>query len=181
MQHPVRIVLYQDRWPVQFAEIGTGLRAMLGERAMRIDHIGSTAVSGLAAKPIIDVQISVGDFEPLESLVEAIESLGYVFNPENPDRTKRYFRDARDGQHVHIHVRRTGSWAEQFALLFRDYLRSHPEDAAAYGTLKMRLAETFGNDREGYTEAKTEFIFRTIARAHVWTMETGWQPGASDA
>ena len=181
MEKPVRIVSYDPAWPQNFQTIGAALRGALGDTALRIDHIGSTSVAGLAAKPIIDIQISVLSFEPLDAIVKPIEGLGYQFNPHNSDLIKRYFGDPPDHQNVHIHVRVAGFWSEQFALLFRDYLRTHPEDAAAYGQLKQTLASNFGNDREGYTDAKTDFIFVTIAKAHVWSMETGWTPGPSDA
>jgi GrpB-like predicted nucleotidyltransferase (UPF0157 family) len=177
VDHPVCMVPYREEWPRQFTIIGTVLRKILGEKAIRIDHIGSTSVKGLTAKPIIDVQMSVASFEPLREIVEPIEQLGYEFRPNNDDLTKRYFRS----EDVHIHVRIVGSWSEQFSLLFRDYLRTHPKDAEAYGVLKVQLAKDFGADRIGYTEAKSNFIFETIQKAHVWSMETGWSPGSSDA
>ena len=90
--HRVEIVLYDPAWPEQFAELGRELRAGLGDIALRIDHVGSTAVPGLAAKPIIDVQVSVAAFEPLAAFKQPLERLGYVFRADNPERIKRYFR-----------------------------------------------------------------------------------------
>ena len=180
-QYSVRIVDYDPGWADKFATIGTELHKVLEERALRIDHIGSTSVVGLCTKPIIDIQISVDSFEPLDTIVAPIESMGFIFNPHNSDQTKLYFRDSPAGQNVHIHVRIAGCWSEQFTLLFRDYLRQYPEVAAAYGVLKKNLALDYGEDREGYGEAKSEFIFSTIAKAHVWSMEVGWFVGKSDA
>ena len=126
---PVEIVSYTDDWPRRFRLLAGDMRATLGETALRIDHIGSTSVPGLAAKPIVDMQISVAGFEPLDAFRLPLESLGYVFRADNPERTKRYFREPPGEPRTHIHVRQRGSWAEQFALLFRDYLRSHPAEA----------------------------------------------------
>jgi GrpB-like predicted nucleotidyltransferase (UPF0157 family) len=156
------------------------LRAALGKTAVRIDHIGSTAVPGLAAKPIIDVQISVLDFEPLDTFRVPIERAGYLFRADNPDRTKRYFRESPPHPRTHIHVRRSGSWAEQFALLFRDYLRAHPSAAQRYAELKQQLAASDGTDRHAYTEAKQPFTWAVMRFADRWSQELGWQPGASD-
>jgi GrpB-like predicted nucleotidyltransferase (UPF0157 family) len=86
-------------------------------------------VPGLDAKPVIDIQISVASFEPLDDYRLPMEELGYVYRGDNPERTKRYFRESPGQRRTHIHVRRLGSWSEQFALLFRDYLRANPEDA----------------------------------------------------
>src|SRR5919199_5049921 len=91
---PVRIVPYDPAWPHLFARLGGDLRAALGSVAVRIDHIGSTAVPGLVAKPVIDMQISVAAFEPLTAYRLPLERLGYVFRADNTERTKRYFREA---------------------------------------------------------------------------------------
>jgi GrpB-like predicted nucleotidyltransferase (UPF0157 family) len=101
-----------------------------GAVALRIDHIGATAVPGLAAKPIIDVQVSVASFEPVAAFKAPLEGVGYVFRSDNTERTKRYFREPSGAARTHIHVRRAGSVSEQFPLLFREYLRTHPADAA---------------------------------------------------
>src|SRR5262249_11057136 len=127
MVDAIRIVPYDPAWPERFRTLGAALREALGEVALRIDHIGSTSVPGLDAKPIVDIQISVASFEPLDSFRLPIEALGYVFRADNTDLAKRYFREPPGTPRTHIHVRRAGSWSEQFALLFRDYLRTHPE------------------------------------------------------
>ncbi len=181
MADRVTIVPYDPQWPRLFAQLGGALRSALGGNVRRIDHIGSTAIPGLDAKPIIDIQISVVAFGPLGAYRLPLESLGYVFDAENPELTKRYFREAPGQPRTHIHVRRSGSWAEQFALLFRDYMRVHPGDAEAYAALKHSLAQEYGEDRHGYTEAKREFIWQTMARADQWSQEIGWEPGPSDA
>jgi GrpB-like predicted nucleotidyltransferase (UPF0157 family) len=180
-EEPVVIVPYDPSWPGRFATLGAALRDTLDATALRIDHIGSTAVPGLAAKPVIDIQISVVSLEPLDAYLIPLEELGYRFHPDNPDLTKRYFREPAGELRTHIHVRAIGSWSEQLALLFRDHLRTHPEDAERYAELKYELAAAYGRDRLGYTEAKGPLIWQIVARAHVWSMQTGWQPGPSSA
>jgi GrpB-like predicted nucleotidyltransferase (UPF0157 family) len=181
---PIVVVPYDAGWPALFRETARPLRAALGPVALRIDHIGSTAVPGLAAKPIIDLQIAVGAFEPLDAYRRPLEGLGYVFRADNPERTKRYFREPPGARRMHIHVRQRGSWNEQFALLFRDYLRAHADAAARYGELKADLARRCGHDardRHAYVEAKEPFIWATMREANAWAQATGWAPGPSDA
>lgn len=177
----VIIAPYDPAWPGMFAELGARLRGALGEVALRIDHIGSTSIPGLAAKPIIDVQVSVASFEPLDAFRLPLESIGFVFRDHNPELTKRYFRERPGDRRTHIHVRRLGSWSQQIPLLFRDYMRLHEEDLQAYAELKYRLAEQFGEDRVGYVGAKRPFIWGVMDRADRWAQETGWEPKASDA
>ena len=180
MPNRVVIVSYDPAWPAIFAKLASSLRAALGNTALRIDHIGSTSVPGLAAKPIIDVQISVRSFEPLDAFRLPLEDLGFVFRADNLELTKRYFRERPGDRRTHIHVRRAGSWAEQFALLFRDYMRTHNEDAQQYAELKYGLAEQCGEDRHGYTEAKAPFLWEIMVKADRWSQDIGWEPGPSD-
>lgn len=178
---PLVVVPYAPEWPSRFREIAAPIRAALGGVARRIDHIGSTAIPGLAAKPIIDIQISVASLEPLDAYRLPLERVGWVFRADNTERTKRYFREAPGTPRTHIHVRAAGSWGEQFALLFRDYVRAHPDVAARYAALKRELAERFRDDRRGYTEAKSPFIWAVMAEANDWAQAIGWEPGPSDA
>jgi GrpB-like predicted nucleotidyltransferase (UPF0157 family) len=177
----VKIVPYDPAWPERFAALAYRLREALGLVALRIDHIGSTSVPGLAAKPIIDVQISVVSFDPLETYMIPLHRAGFVHRADNTELTKRYFREAPGGRRTHVHVRRAGSFSEQFALLFRDYLRIHPAEALAYATLKRRLAGQYRHDRHGYTEAKEPHSWQIIRRADRWAQHTGWEPPQSDA
>jgi GrpB-like predicted nucleotidyltransferase (UPF0157 family) len=182
MDRPVvEIVAYDPAWPARFAELGSELRAGLGDVALRIDHIGSTAVPGLAAKPVVDIQVSVAAFEPLTAFKQPLERLGYVYRAGNPERTKRYFREPPGRRRTHVHVRRAGSFSEQWALLFRDYLRTHADVAAEYEAVKRRLAIRFRQDRHAYTEAKVPFMWEVIRRADEWAQAKGWLPGPSDA
>lgn len=176
----VEIYDYNPVWAEEFRHIGSSLRETLGDVACRIDHIGSTSVVGLAAKPVVDIQISVRSLEPIDTYLPQLKSLGYVWREDNPEKTKRYFREAA-GRRTHIHVRKRGSWHEQYALLFRDYLRLHPYDRRAYEAVKRELAAQHRYDRHAYNDAKSDIFWELIRRADGWTAETGWEPGASDA
>jgi GrpB-like predicted nucleotidyltransferase (UPF0157 family) len=181
MSSHVEIVDYEPAWVVDFADLGATLRKALGDVAVRIDHIGSTAVPGLAAKPVIDLQISVWSLEPVDAFREPLQGLGYVYRADNPERTKRYLREPPGHRRTHIHVRQLGSFSQQFPLLFRDYLRSHPPAAAEYAAVKRRCAEEFRHDRQGYVEAKDSFVWEVIRRADAWAQRVGWMIGPSDA
>ncbi|SEH00136.1 GrpB domain, predicted nucleotidyltransferase, UPF0157 family [Nonomuraea solani] len=171
---------YDDAWPGLFARLGAELRALLGDEADRIDHIGSTSIPGLAAKPIIDVQISVPSLDH-PGFVAALTEAGFVYRSGNPELTKRYFRERPGARRTHIHVRGTGSFSEQFALLFRDHLRLHPADAREYEQVKRRLAVKHAHDRQAYVEEKSGIVWDIIRRADGWAQATGWSPGPSDA
>jgi len=181
MADRVVMAAYDPEWPARFRRLGERLRSALGDAALRIDHIGSTAVPGLAAKPIVDIQISVAALEPVEAFRRPLESAGYLWRADNPDRTKRYFRESPGAPRTHIHVRRAGSWAEQVALLFRDYLRGHPNDAHRYAEVKRALAAEYTDDRQGYTDAKSDTIWSILWSADRWSQVSGWRPGPSDA
>lgn len=181
MADPIIIVPYDPTWASLFTEIGARLRDALGRVALRIDHIGSTSVPRMAAKPVTDIQVSVASFDPIEAIAGPMEGMGYVFRRGNPELSKRYFREAPGTRLTHIHVRLAGSWSEQFALLFRDYLRSHEEEAHWYAEIKYQLAEQYRDDRDGYTDAKGPYLWETMKKADRWNSETGRVPGPSDA
>lgn len=154
----VEIADYDPAWPERFEAEAARIRRALRGVAVRIEHVGSTAVPGLAAKPTIDIQISVHSFAPEEAFRAPLERLGYVFYPDDvPDH--RFFRPP-DGRprSSHVHVCEAGSAWERGHLAFRDYLRGHPDVAAEYEALKRRIAELFPHDSQGYAEAKDPFI-----------------------
>jgi GrpB-like predicted nucleotidyltransferase (UPF0157 family) len=181
MSDLITVVSYDPAWPEIFRQLGTHLRAALGGVALRIDHIGSTAVPGLAAKPIVDVQISVERLEPVEPFRSPLEAAGYRYRATNTERTKRYFREPPGQRRTHLHVRRAGSFSEQIPLLFRDFLRADPAAALDYGQRKRALAARFTNVRRGYLEAKLPITWEVLRRADQWAQHTGWEPGPSDA
>ena len=175
----VEIHEYTQDWAREFDGIGDSIRAALAESAIRIDHIGSTSVPGLAAKPIIDVQVSVIAIEPM-GYRKGLESIGYVWRSDNPEKAKRYFREQPGERRTHIHVRKFGSWHEQYALLFRDYVRAHPDDRTRYEQVKRELAQRFRNDRHQYTEAKGPIFWEIMQKADRWAAATAWEPGPTD-
>ena len=177
----VEVKEYTAGWAREFREIGVALRQALVNSAIRIDHIGSTSIPGLAAKPIIDVQISVIDLEPMDTFLVPVESVGYVWRRDNPEQTKRYFRERPGARRTHIHVRKSGSWHEQYALLFRDYLRNHAEAREQYEQVKRDLAAQFSHERAKYTDAKAPITWEIMQKADRWAADTGWEPGPTDA
>lgn len=166
---------YNAQGSLEYSAMEYRLGEALGTVALRIDHIGSTAVPGLAAKPIIDIQISVASLDPVEAYSANLQEVGFVWRPDNPERTKRYFREAPGEKRTHIHVREQGSFSEQFALLFRDYLRNHADDRILYESKKRALANSFTDDREAYTAGKAPVIWDIMGRAHQWAARTGWR------
>ncbi|MFE7332165.1 GrpB family protein [Streptomyces sp. NPDC057565] len=168
MAEPIEIVTYDPAWPAMFARTGAGMREALGDAAARIDHIGSTSVPGLVAKPVIDIQISVASLEPTDRFVVPLTGMGFVYRADNPERTKRYFREPPGQRRTHLHVRQLGSFSQQFPLLFRDYLRCHATAAAEYAAVKRRCAAAFRNDRPGYVQAKDACVWDIVRRADTW-------------
>lgn len=160
---PVVIVPYQTEWPLLFEQEATRIRAALGDLLVSLEHIGSTSVPGLAAKPIIDMLAGLRSLDDTPRFAPALINLGYRYFPEHetemPDR--RYFSRILDDNHgYHLHMVEPGTRFYQRHLAFRNYLRGHPETAAEYAALKLELSAKFGSDREGYTAAKTDFIQR---------------------
>jgi GrpB-like predicted nucleotidyltransferase (UPF0157 family) len=179
--NPLQVVRYNQTWPHLFEALGGRIRVALGDIAIRIDHIGSTSVVGLDAKPIIDVQISVAALEPVDAFRPGLGACGFVWRSDNPELTKRCFREQTGQRRTHLHVRRSGSFDEQLALLFRDYLRTHPDSCATYAAVKHSLAHLLVSDRTAYVDGKEPFIWDTLRQADRWAQNTGWEPGPTDA
>lgn len=181
MSEPIVVVPYEEKWKTEFQTIGYLLRETLGTLAIRIDHIGSTSIEGLDAKPVIDIQISVESLEPM-IYKPLMESLGYRYRADNPDKSKRYFREGAGMRRTHIHIREHGSWSEQFALLFRDFLRGHEDYGRLYVQDKYRLMNRFqhAHERQLYVEGKEPIIWRIMHEASKWSQSVGWKPGKTD-
>ena len=158
---PVEVVPYDPTWPDRYEQWRQRLAAAFGEAAVRIDHVGSTAVPGLAAKPVIDIQVGVADVEEEAAYVPGIESLGVALRFREPGH--RYFRPpAGRPRDVQIHVCGAGSAWECEHLRFRDLLLADPELAERYGRLKLELCARYRDDRLAYTDAKTVFILDAL-------------------
>ena len=174
MSAPVIITLYDPLWVTQYNEEAARIQLEIGEWLAGLEHVGSTAVPGLAAKPVIDILAGLRTLADAPHCIPRLQGLGYRYIPDYeldlPER--RYFQKLIDGQHSHhIHMVEVTSDFWRRHLLFRDYLRSHPDDARAYGELKLRLAEQFENDRAAYTDAKGTFINEVMAKAEVWAKQ----------
>jgi GrpB-like predicted nucleotidyltransferase (UPF0157 family) len=169
-------LVVSDVWPARFEELRKVIVSALGDTAVRVDHVGSTAVPGIPAKPIVDIQVSVPDVEDEDAYGPALERLGWSMRSREPGH--RYFRTPKGAQpRIQVHVCEVGGEWEREHLLFRDYLRAHPERASAYGEVKRHFGERYRDDRLAYTEAKTPFIRTTLAIAERWAAETGWSVG----
>jgi GrpB-like predicted nucleotidyltransferase (UPF0157 family) len=178
---------HHEEWPKEFARIAQTIRAALGERALRIDHIGSTAVAGLDAKDVIDVQVTVThllDAAPLRTAGFA-ESVGFQDHrppgADGPDEdwSKRFFTQPDGMRRVNVHVRARGRPNQRYALLFRDFLRAKPRAAEAYARLKHGLAGVL-HDSGTYADVKDHAVDLIVIAAEDWAAATGWQPGPSD-
>jgi GrpB-like predicted nucleotidyltransferase (UPF0157 family) len=171
---------YDPTWPEQFERLAAGLRPHLGDGAVAIDHIGSTAVPGLGAKDVIDIQVTVADLARADQLAPAFERAGYRATPYRHDHRpaggqsdpwrweKRLWQSQPGARRVNVHVRVAGWPNQRYALLFRDYLRARPEAAAAYARLKRGLAGRFGDDLAAYTDLKDSACDLIVVAAEDW-------------
>jgi GrpB-like predicted nucleotidyltransferase (UPF0157 family) len=161
---PVEIAPYEEKWSQLFAAWRERLTQALGATAKRIEHVGSTAVPGLAAKPTIDIEVSVDDLEDESRYVPPIEALGVQLR--NRDFEHRFFRPFSGmPREVHIHVCAMGSEWERRHLLFRDYLRANAHAREAYTRAKLAAAVRWRDDRIAYTAAKDDQIRELMAAA----------------
>ena len=166
----IAIVAYDPAWPDAFEAERNRLQTALGALAVRIDHHGSTAVPGLAAKPIIDIQISVERLQPIGAYAAPLERLGYVHVAHPDDDRCPFFHRPADWPHTHhVHLVEAGGEEERRTLAFRDYLRDHAGTAGEYQRLKQAIAaHVVGDDadaREEYARCKTEFVEQVVALA----------------
>ena len=165
----VVVVDYDSSWPARYERERASIVEALGdvmEGIAGIEHVGSTAVPGLGAKPVIDITVGVRTLVDGEKCVGPMEELGYEYRGDGEIPGRHYFRKFTRGErthHLNI-VEHKGDFWERH-ILFRDYLREHPQEAQDYYELKVRLAERFGTDRLGYNEAKTAFIELALAKA----------------
>jgi GrpB-like predicted nucleotidyltransferase (UPF0157 family) len=170
---PIEVVSYDEEWPKRYEVWRTRLTEALGATAQRIEHIGSTAIPGMPAKPVIDIQVSVEDVHEEHSYVPQIEALGLQLRSR--DAGHRFFRPFSGlAREVQVHVCNVaGAW-EREHFLFRDYLRADPTAADAYVSAKLMAAARWRDDRVAYTEAKGGQILDLMAAAEEWARRVGW-------
>lgn len=188
----ISIVSYKSSWPREFVEKGTLLSNILGELALRIDHIGSTSVAGLAAKDVIDIQLTadrlshnlestmnLAGFQRLSNITRDHLPPGNDADPQEWE--KWFFQPASAGKRVNVHVRLPGRANQRYAILFRDYLRAFPAIAQAYGQVKEAIVKYHPEqDMEAYYDIKDPVCDIIHAGAEQWAAVTNWQAGPSD-
>ena len=161
---PIVIVEYDPRWPELFAREGARIRTLLGSRAVRIEHVGSTAVPGLAAKPVIDVLLEIAESADEAAYVPALESGGYVLRLREPNwHEHRMFKGPDTDINLHVFSRSCPEIDRM--LLFRDWLRHNAADRELYARTKLALARKAWRDVQEYADAKTAVVEEIISRA----------------
>ena len=184
---------YDQGWPDAFRDAAARLRMALGEKADRIDHIGSTSVPGLASKDVIDIQVSVEHDTDLHSVARALDEAGWTLwrgiasdhavpgkPPDERAWRKVFLLEPPGYRRVNIHVRVVGQANQRYPLLFRDYLRAHPHSAQAYATLKKDLALLIPDDVDHYADVKDAACDLIYFAAEAWAETIGWNAGPSD-
>ncbi|MGD7043029.1 GrpB family protein [Jeotgalibacillus proteolyticus] len=159
---------YNPQWIIQFEEEKGRLESILNDKAICIEHIGSTSVTGLGAKPILDIAVAVHAFSVVHEFFEPLRRIGYEFVDHAAFPERRFFRKGPWGagtHHLHIYLFDEEPWKNQ--LIFRNFLRKHPEVLKEYYQLKLRLSQDFQFDRASYTEGKTEFIQEMLRQAKI--------------
>jgi GrpB-like predicted nucleotidyltransferase (UPF0157 family) len=185
---PVVVIPYQSQWVSDFTQIAGRIRDVAGDAAIRIDHIGSTAVPGLAAKDVIDIQITVIDLERADSLTRSLIAVGFrqgtTFEydefhgkPETDvELRKLYMREPEGERRVHIHIRESGRFNQRYSLVFRDYLRASETVRAEYEVVKRRAAYLFPDSIDGYLYLKAPVFHIIYEAACLWANRVGWVP-----
>jgi len=184
------VVPYDPAWQQLGAALVDKVAAALAPQALRVEHIGSTSIPGMAAKPVIDLQVSVADLDDAAAAFDQpLAALGFARRPYEQDHVpagrddpahrwvKRYWNKRVPGEEqVNLHCRLAGSPNERLALLFRDWFRAHPQAVPAYARFKGTLAAAVG-DLEVYTDVKDPVVDLVVTVAEEWAVATGWFPG----
>lgn len=168
----VEVLDYQTEWPLLFEKEKKILHQLFQENSHVVFHIGSTAVLGLAAKPIIDLMPVVYSLHQVDTLNEEMEQLGYVLKGENGLPGRRYFEKGGDYRTHHVHLFQIGNQEIIRHLAFRDYLRAHPKEAQRYGQLKKESALQYPNDIAAYIESKMTVVKEIEQLALHWYKTT---------
>lgn len=169
MARIITVVAHDPGWNFLYREEAALIGAVLGEGLLEMHHIGSTAVDGLRAKPVIDMMPVVADIRQVDAKNERFRRIGYECMGEFGIAGRRFFRKGGDARTHHIHIFESGNRLDiERHLAVRDYLREHPEKAEAYGRLKSALAELYPDDIEGYCDGKDAFVKEMEREALAW-------------
>ena len=175
-----------ETWPAQAQRVAARVAAVAGRRARRVDHIGSTAVPGLAAKDVLDLQVVVHDLDTAGQVADGLAATGLVRGEgrwwdnalDGTRRDKTIAFNADPGRAANCHIRPLDSPVWRETLLFRDWLRAHPDGIREYAEVKQALARQRLPSIDAYAAAKTPFLSGALARADRWAVQAGWQPSA---
>lgn len=166
----IEVVPYHPNWPKQFEEEAAHIVPVFYKNFIAIHHIGSTSVPGLAAKPTIDILLEVKKIDLVDQCNDQMEKLGYEAWGEYQISGRRFFVKGQDKRTHHVHTFQVGSSEIARHLYFRDYLKSHPEEAKEYANLKIKLAAQFANDRRGYFKNKRDYVNALEKKAIQWSI-----------
>jgi GrpB-like predicted nucleotidyltransferase (UPF0157 family) len=162
-EEPIYLKQYDPNWPKKFETEKLLVEKTLGPWIVdSVHHVGSTAVSNLSAKPIIDIMVGVENLEKAQACIPLLEQIGYVYFPYKPEVMHWFCKPSPAHREFHLYLMEPGSQSWTARLTFRNHLRTNPQTAAQYQALKEKLALKFTNDREAYTEAKAAFIRSVI-------------------
>ncbi|MEY7848866.1 GrpB family protein [Natrarchaeobius sp. A-rgal3] len=163
----VELVAYDEGWRRAFETEAERLRDAVGERVATIEHVGSTAIEGMVAKPIVDVLLVTDTLDGDEAWwIDRLEASGYAFRPNDPVSDRLFFAKGPEDDRTHyVSVTERGSDTHREQLLFRDYLRANPAKADEYAQLKRELAADYPDDRSAYTERKSRFVRSVLQSA----------------
>ncbi|MFW9932548.1 MAG: GrpB family protein [Candidatus Thorarchaeota archaeon] len=164
----VKVVPYNSEWPIMFEQEKKVLQAILSDLLVEIHHIGSTAIPGISAKPVIDILPVVKEIVKVDEMTKEFERYGYEGRGEFGLPGRRYFTKGKSERTHHIHIYERGNPEVIRHLAFRDYMIAHPLEAKAYSELKEKLAKEFANDRDSYIDGKEEFVKERERRALLW-------------
>lgn len=169
--YAVVVVPYDPEWANQFRVEASALRGVLGDVVAGIEHIGSTAVTGLWAKPIVDIMVGTHvPGNPSQRQIEVLDSLGYRYRGEDGRRPGRFIFHKRQGTRCNLSIIPHGSRLWDDNIYVRDYLAAHPEAAAAYSSTKRRMAALNFESPQGYQDAKRAFVDQLRRTARAWSL-----------
>lgn len=163
----VALMPHDPRWAEEFEREKRVLLETFGDRILAIEHIGSTSIPGIPAKPLIDILVAVESLDDIDDFIGTLPTLGYQYMPERRFADRQFFPKGPESKRTHhlslVEPDSETGWNSH--TLFRDYLRTHEAERAEYARLKERLAAEFADDRERYTDGKQDFVLEIIAKA----------------
>jgi len=165
----VEVTTFNKNWVLLFEEEAQKLHEIFEHEIIEIHHIGSTSVKGMKAKPTIDILLVVKDLKRIDAFNNAMVSIGYEPKGENGIPKRRYFQKGGDNRTHHVHIYEFGNPEIERHLVFRDYLRTHPEDAKIYGNVKEKLSKQFPYDIDSYIVGKENLVLEIERKALEWS------------